>query len=140
MSCFIEFLPGGDPRREIFPLALDRIDNLQSVGKSEILAMLGVAEINELALNASQYIGAALKPDGTPFYLTTIAPDFGRTKDPVWLDRARRFAMTSIVQWRATQVAVGRGRYSLWTGDVGLAVYLWDCITGEPRFPTVDVF
>jgi len=92
MSCFIEFLPGGDPRREIFPLALDRIDNLQSVGKSEILAMLGVAEINELALNASQYIGAALKPDGTPFYLTTIAPDFGRTKDPVGAWRGGFFA------------------------------------------------
>ena len=26
------------------------------------------------------------------------------------------------------------------TGDVGLAIYLWDCITGEPRFPTIDVF
>jgi hypothetical protein len=25
-------------------------------------------------------------------------------------------------------------------GDVGLAVYLWDCLTGEPRFPTIDVF
>ena len=48
--------------------------------------------------------------------------------------------MTSIVQWRATQVAVDRGRYSLWTGDVGLAVYFWDCIKGEPRFPTLDVF
>ena len=29
---------------------------------------------------------------------------------------------------------------ALWTGDVGLAIYLWDCITGEPRFPTIDVF
>ena len=65
---------------------------------------------------------------------------YRRTKDPTWLDRARQFAMTAIVQCRASQVAVGRGRYSLWTGDVGLAVYLWDCITGEPRFPTVDVF
>ena len=65
---------------------------------------------------------------------------YRRTKDPIWLDRARQFAMTAIVQWRATQIAVGRGRYSLWTGDVGLAIYLWDCITGEPRFPTVDVF
>lgn len=63
-----------------------------------------------------------------------------RTNDPVWLDRARQFAMTAIVQYRGAQLAVGRGRYSLWTGDVGLAVYLWDCITGEPRFPTIDVF
>jgi hypothetical protein len=65
---------------------------------------------------------------------------YRRTQDPVWLDRARKFAMTAIVQYRATQVAVGRGRYSLWTGDIGLAVYLWDCITAEPRFPTIDVF
>jgi hypothetical protein len=65
---------------------------------------------------------------------------YRRTKDPVWLDRARQFAMTAIVQYRGSQIAVGRGRYSLWTGDVGLAIYLWDCITGEPRFPTINVF
>jgi hypothetical protein len=47
--------------------------------------------------------------------------------------------MTAIVQYRGAQMAVGRGRYSLWTGDVGLAIYLWDCITEEPRFPTIDV-
>jgi len=65
---------------------------------------------------------------------------YRRTNDPIWLDRARQFAMTAIVQYRGAQVVVGRGRYSLWTGDVGLAIYLWDCITGEPRFPTIDVF
>ena len=65
---------------------------------------------------------------------------YRRTNDPVWLDRARQFAMTAIIQYRGAQMAVGRGRYSLWTGDVGLAIYLWDCITGEPRFPTIDVF
>lgn len=31
-------------------------------------------------------------------------------------------------------------RYSLWTGDLGLAVYLWDCIRARPCFPTLDVF
>ena len=65
---------------------------------------------------------------------------YRRTNDPIWLDRARQFAMTTIVQYRGSQLVVGRGRYSLWTGDVGLAIYLWDCITGEPRFPTIDVF
>jgi hypothetical protein len=65
---------------------------------------------------------------------------YRRTNDPVWLDRARQFAMTAIVQYRGARVVVSRGRYSLWTGDVGLAIYLWDCITGEPRFPTIDVF
>jgi Lanthionine synthetase C-like protein len=63
-----------------------------------------------------------------------------RTKDLIWLDRARSFAMTAISQCRETRQEVGRGRYSLWTGDIGLAVYLWDCLRGVARFPTVDVF
>jgi hypothetical protein len=63
-----------------------------------------------------------------------------RLRDPVWLERARTFAMTAITQCRAARIAHGMGRYTLWTGDLGLAVFLWDCITGEPRFPTTDVF
>ena len=35
---------------------------------------------------------------------------------------------------------LGRGRYSLWTGDLGLAIYLRDWLTVAPRFPTVDIF
>jgi hypothetical protein len=65
---------------------------------------------------------------------------YRRTGDPVWLDRARAFAMTAIAHCRETRKEVGRGRYSLWTGDIGLAVYLWDCLRAEGRFPTVDVF
>jgi hypothetical protein len=63
-----------------------------------------------------------------------------RTKDPIWIERARAFAMSAIHQCREARNKLGRGRYSLWTGDVGLAVYLWDCLTSEPRFPTIDVF
>jgi len=65
---------------------------------------------------------------------------YRRTKDTVWLDRARSFAMAAIAQCRDKRGEIGRGRYSLWTGDVGLAIYLWDCMTGQPAFPTVDVF
>ena len=65
---------------------------------------------------------------------------YQRTNDAVWLDRARAFAMTAIAQCREARQQLGRGRYSLWTGDVGLACYLWDCLKGEPRFPTIDVF
>jgi hypothetical protein len=63
-----------------------------------------------------------------------------RTADAVWLERARAFAMTAIAQCREAREELGRGRYSLWTGDVGLAIYLSDCLTGVPRFPSVDVF
>lgn len=65
---------------------------------------------------------------------------FRRTGDAMWLERARAFAMTSIEQCREAREEYGRGRYSLWTGDVGLAIYLWDSLTGKPYFPTIDVF
>jgi hypothetical protein len=65
---------------------------------------------------------------------------YRRTNDPIWLERARAFAMTAIAQYREARDQLGRGRYSLWTGDIGLAVYLWDCVTTEPKFPTIDVF
>ena len=57
-----------------------------------------------------------------------------------WLERARAFAMHAIEQAYADERAVGRMRYSLWTGDTGLAIYLFDCIRVTPRFPTLDVF
>jgi len=65
---------------------------------------------------------------------------YRRTNDVMWLERARAFAMTAIAQYREARDQFGRGRYSLWTGDIGLAVYLWDCLTAEPKFPTIDVF
>jgi hypothetical protein len=65
---------------------------------------------------------------------------YRRTKDAMWLERARTFAMTAIAQCREARNELGRGRFSLWTGDVGLAIYLWDSLTGVPHFPTVDTF
>ena len=65
---------------------------------------------------------------------------YRRTRDTLWLERARAFAMTAIAQCGEARLRYGRGRYSLWTGDLGLAVYLRDCISGEAAFPTVDVF
>ena len=65
---------------------------------------------------------------------------FERTRDPLWLTRARAFAMHSIAQCEADEAKFGGLRYSLWTGDPGLAVYLWDCVRGAAAFPTVDLF
>jgi hypothetical protein len=65
---------------------------------------------------------------------------YHRTKDAIWLDRARAFAMHSIYQSEADAARYGRLRYSLWTGDLGVAVYLLDCLRGIPAFPTLDVF
>ena len=63
-----------------------------------------------------------------------------RTADPKWLQRARAFGMHAIDQTEHHAIKYGQRRYSLWTGDFGLAIYLWDCIHGQPKFPTMDVF
>jgi hypothetical protein len=65
---------------------------------------------------------------------------YALTGETVWRDRARAFAMIAIDQCRAARVEYGRGRYTLWTGDIGLACYLHECLQGSARFPTVDVF
>lgn len=65
---------------------------------------------------------------------------YERSGDPVWLERARAFAMHALGQYERDAQAYGQLRYSLWTGDLGLAVYLWDCIHARARFPTLDVF
>lgn len=65
---------------------------------------------------------------------------FVRTEDQMWLDRARAFAMHSIEQYRLSQKLYGQLRYPLWTGDIGLAIYLWDCLEEQAKFPTIDIF
>jgi hypothetical protein len=65
---------------------------------------------------------------------------YARTGDAKWLARARAFAMHGILQTEAEEKAHGQMRYSLWTGDPGFAVYLWDCLNGTARFPTLDVY
>lgn len=65
---------------------------------------------------------------------------YRRTGDELWLHRARAFAMHGIHQTRADARRYGQLRYSLWTGDPGFAIYLWDCIRATAAFPTLDVF
>ena len=63
-----------------------------------------------------------------------------RTGDARWLDRARAFAMHGIEQTEADEQRHGQLRYSLWTGDPGFAIYLWDCVRAQSAFPTLDLF
>ena len=65
---------------------------------------------------------------------------YQRTGDVKWLERARAFAMHGIAQTEGDAKRYGQMRYSLWTGDPGFAIYLWDCIHGTAAFPTLDVF
>ena len=63
---------------------------------------------------------------------------FARTGDEKWLERARRFAVHALEQVRRRRTKVGRGRYSLWTGDLGVALYLADCLDARSAYPVLD--
>ncbi len=65
---------------------------------------------------------------------------FERTGDELWLERARRFAGHAAEQLDRARTEHGRGRYTLWTGDLGTALYLHDCLTASTGFPTLDDF
>jgi hypothetical protein len=38
------------------------------------------------------------------------------------------------------QVEAAPGRYSLWTGGAGVALYAADCLDGLAEVPTIDVW
>jgi Lanthionine synthetase C-like protein len=63
-----------------------------------------------------------------------------RTGDERWLERARAFAMHAAGQVEQARGQYGRGRYTLWTGDAGVAVYLASCIAADPAMPMLDEF
>jgi lantibiotic modifying enzyme len=58
---------------------------------------------------------------------------FERTGDERWLVRARAFAMHALAQVERLPP-----RYSLFTGGIGVALYVADCIDAQARFPIVD--
>jgi hypothetical protein len=58
-----------------------------------------------------------------------------RTGDERWLSRARAFAVHAAAQVEQSRSEHGRGRYTLWTGDLGTALYLADCIEGRGELP-----
>ena len=64
---------------------------------------------------------------------------FARTGEERWADRARRFAVHALAQAERIAAANGRRRYSLFTGDVGTALFAAACIDLDTRYPIVDV-
>ena len=63
-----------------------------------------------------------------------------RTGDPRWLARARAFAMHAIAQCDRMAAKYGRRRYSLWTGDPGVALFAQSCRLADDAVPSLDVF
>jgi Lanthionine synthetase C-like protein len=64
---------------------------------------------------------------------------FARTGEERWLECARRFAVHALAQAERISVANGRRRYSLFTGDVGTALFAAACLDVDVRYPIIDV-
>ena len=58
---------------------------------------------------------------------------FERTGDERWLERARAFAVHAL-----EQVERMPGRYTLFTGGLGTALFAGDCIGAQARFPVLE--
>ena len=74
---------------------------------------------------------------GSSFALLKL---YRRTGDTLWLERARVFAMHAIDQMRAQHKHWGRPWYSLWTGDIGVALALNACLTEDDRICSFDAW
>ncbi|HEY6526986.1 MAG TPA: LanC-like protein [Solirubrobacteraceae bacterium] len=55
-----------------------------------------------------------------------------RTGDERWLERARAFAMDAAADARTWRTRHGQGRFTLFTGDLGVALLLADCLADSP--------
>jgi lantibiotic modifying enzyme len=60
---------------------------------------------------------------------------FERTGDERWLERARRFAVHALEQAERRE-----SRYSLWTGDVGVALFASDCLDARAAYPILEAW
>jgi lantibiotic modifying enzyme len=58
---------------------------------------------------------------------------FEQTQDELWLERARRFAVHALAQ--ASRMP---GRYSLFTGGGGTALFAAACVDADPRYPVLE--
>ena len=111
-------------------------------GAPGMVTSLGVHLDEDLALAAGELVwraGPVVKganlchgTAGNGYAFLTL---FARIGDEQWLARARAFAMHAIEQAERVRSAHGRYNFSLWSGDLGTAVYLADCLDGGGTLP-----
>jgi len=73
---------------------------------------------------------------GNGFALLRLAE---RTGDDEWLHRAERFAAHAIEQVEAWRGTFGMPTFSLWTGELGVALFVDAVLRRDPRVLTLDV-
>jgi len=96
--------------------------------------LLGGAELTWRAGPHGPEKGAGLC-HGTAGNGYALLKAFERTGDELWLERARRFAVHALAQ-----IERSPGRYSLFTGGVGAALFAAACLDADARFPLLDTW
>lgn len=91
--------------------------------------LIGAGELTWKAGPLKKGIALCHGTDGNGYAFLQL---YKRTGDSLWLDRARKFAMHALEQ--------RNGRYTLFTGELGLAIYLISCIEKRASFPFLGSF
>ncbi|HSC51342.1 MAG TPA: LanC-like protein [Gaiellaceae bacterium] len=99
--------------------------------------LLGGAELTWRAGAHREEKGAGLC-HGTSGNGFALLAAFARRGDETWLERARRFAVHALAQADRLAAASGGRRHSLFTGDLGVALFAAACLDGDPAFPVLD--
>ena len=146
-AALINWEPVFDPHAEGFPSKPLVQDCHGAAGIICRLAGARSTALQALLLQAGELVwtaGPLRKPpglchgtDGNGYAFLKL---YAMTGDARWLTRARAFAMHAIRQSDALAAQHGQRRFTLWSGDLGLAVYLWSCVSADPALPTLDVF
>lgn len=105
------------------------ITSLRYMDDREVVPLL--IKGGRLIVAAGPIIKGAALCHGTAGNGAALLEVHRRTGDAGWLARAREFAMVAIGQSEADETRYGQRRYSLWTGDAGLAWFLRDCLEGR---------
>jgi hypothetical protein len=96
--------------------------------------LLGAAELAWQAGPSGDEKGSSLC-HGTAGTGWAFLKTFERTQDELWLERARRFAVHALEQARRMP-----GRYSLCSGDVGVALFAADCLEVQTCYPILETW
>jgi hypothetical protein len=99
--------------------------------------LLGAGEATWQAGPLEKGVGLCHGTAGNGYALLKL---WQRSGEEIWLHRARAFAMHAIEQVQRFAARTGQTRHSLWTGDIGVALFAHACIAGDARYPTLDVF
>ena len=92
----------------------------------------------ELTWRAGPLVKSAGLCHGTAGNAYALLALWARTERELWLERARSFAMDALADVRRRREDAGRGRYTLFTGELGVALLLRSLLVADPTFPFVE--